>query len=73
MPIESSHAVDCVYCAGKGCEECGGTGQRHTHLIREGDASVIVHGSAPLTDDAADAIQAVVRAAIEQMGGADAD
>lgn len=62
-----SHAVECVYCAGRGCGECGGTGQRYTHLIREGDASAIVHGSAPLDDQAAEAIRAVVRAARERM------
>lgn len=62
-----SHAVDCVYCAGQGCSECGGTGQRYTHLVRCGDASAIVHGSAPLDAEAEEAIKAVLKAAYGLM------
>lgn len=61
-------AVQCPYCEGEGCSECDGTGERHATYLCAGDGlSAVVHGSAPLTDEAADAITAVIRAAYDQM------
>lgn len=60
--------VECIYCRGSGCEECAGTGERYTTLVRVGDASAIVHGSAPLTAAHEEAIAVVLRAAFDLMG-----
>lgn len=59
---------DCPYCEGKGCSECDGTGQNvTTALDLGGDASMVVHGSVPLTPEAAEALREIGEAAIRQM------
>lgn len=58
----------CPYCEGEGCSECDGTGERYATYVNAGDGlSAIVHGNAPLDDEAADAIVSVMRAAYDLM------
>jgi phage/plasmid primase-like uncharacterized protein len=67
-PVHGIGPTPCPYCEGEGCSECDGTGERYATYICAGDGlSAVVHGSAPLTDEAADAITAVIRAAYDQM------
>lgn len=68
MADTGGSSVDCPYCEGEGCSECDGTGQRYSTYVSAGDGlSAVIHGSAPLTDEAADAITAVLRAAYDAM------
>lgn len=64
----SARESNCPYCEGDGCSECDGTGKRYATHISAGDGlTAIVHGSAPLTGDAADAITEVLRIAYDRM------
>lgn len=71
---QSTSQIECPYCDGEGCSECDGTGERHATYLCAGDGlSAIVHGSAPLTDEAADAITEVMRAAYDLMAKEQSD
>jgi hypothetical protein len=59
-----STTVACPVCQGRGCSECGGTGQHvTTHLDVGEGVQVRVRGDAPLTPQGERAIVAVARAA----------
>ncbi len=58
----------CPYCEAKGCPECDNTGQRvRTHIDAGDGLTFSVSGSAPLNDEAREALAAVARAAYAQM------
>jgi hypothetical protein len=58
----------CPYCEGDGCEECDGTGERHRTSWETADGtSISVSGSASLSPEAVEALEAVARAAFERM------
>jgi hypothetical protein len=60
----------CPACDGRGCEECGGTGQRVTTTLDLGDGvTARVTGSAPLSTESEAALAEVMRTAYDQMRG----
>ncbi len=57
----------CPYCE-DGCSECDNTGQRvRTHIDAGDGVTLSVSGSAPLSDEAQEALAGVARAAYAQM------
>ncbi len=58
----------CPCCLGNGCSECDNTGQRvRTHIDAGDGVTLSVSGSAPLSDEAQEALAAVGRAAFTRM------
>lgn len=55
--------MDCPYCEGSGCSECDGTGERHTTFVEVDGSHAMVHGSAPLSAEAREAMAALMRLA----------
>ena len=65
----TSRRMRCHYCFGRGCEECGDTGERWTHRIDVDGGHAIVHGNAELTPDQQFVIAEVLKMAFAKMDG----
>lgn len=61
----------CPYCDGDGCSECDGTGRKVTTYLDVDGAPMRVSGSADLSPEAAEALTALGRAAMNLIGGPD--
>lgn len=62
------YTAPCPYCEGARCEECDFTGGRVTTIITGADgATMRVHGSAPLTREAQNALAAIAAAALKRV------
>jgi hypothetical protein len=57
----------CAPCGGAGCAECDHTGRRTTTLMMVDGVTVRAHGSAPLDERSAMALEAVTRAATIEL------
>lgn len=58
----------CPYCEGKGCEECGGTGERHRTIWDTKDGMTLsVSGSSALSPEARAAFERIARVAFDRM------
>ena len=62
----------CPCCEGAGCSECDNTGQRVTTYIEDGEVSMRVQGSAPLSGEAWSALTELGRVAYERIDRANA-
>lgn len=65
--LHQSDSGPCMYCSGKGCEECDGTGRRVITTIEDGDVRMRARGSRPLSDSDAEVLVDVMRAAYKKM------
>lgn len=60
--------LSCPICEGKGCEECGQSGERHRTHIDAGDGlRLSVTGDRALTEAGRDALATIARLAFEKM------